>query len=355
MKPYATILQSARTQVWAMRPENLAAFMAMLRMKAMGETTDTKAIADLAGVSAPKAATLTLGASGTVAVLPLYGMISRTYSWWGTSTVRFAQQFRQAVDDASVKAIVIDIDSPGGSVEGVDELATEIRAARGKKKIIGVSSGLCASAAYYIASACTEVVASPSSLTGSVGVYCIHEDDSEYLQKLGIKFSLIKFGENKAAGIFFEPLSESARADMQAMVDEFGEMFEMAVAKGRKIAQDKVHGSFGQGKVFSAKDAKRIGMVDTVATLDEVLGRFGISPSTTALRSTQIVVAGDVDGDCDCPCAGCQGGDCDACDCEGCDATNCGNDDCDCGGASAKASLKAHHGHLMRQIEIAEA
>jgi ClpP class serine protease len=142
-------------------------------------------------------------------------------------------------------------------------------------------------------------VVSPSSLTGSVGVYSVHEDASKYLDNLGVKVTMIKFGENKAAGNPYEPLSDSARADIQGMVDEAGEMFESAVAKGRKTSKVNVHDSFGQGKVFTAKQAVKLGMADTVGTLDDVLGRYGITSSsqTTSMADVSPEIHGEDDPD----------------------------------------------------------
>lgn len=297
MKAYASIMSAVRSQVWAIDPNKLEAIMAFLALKAQGHDADASVIAQLHGaaeIQAARAKKVSQASNGSVAVLPVYGLILHRGSSMGdvsgpaaTSTVKLLQQFKQAVNDPGVQAIVFDIDSPGGTVEGVDELASEIRAAKGKKQTIAVSNKQCASAAYYIASACDEIVASPSSTTGSVGVYCAHEDASKYLENLGVKVSLIKFGENKAEGNPYEPLSDSARGHMQEMVDNFGNMFEKAVAKGRKVSQATVHDSFGQGLSFGAAKAVKIGMVDSVGTLDDVLARFGVSLGSSSSTSME--------------------------------------------------------------------
>lgn len=304
MTPFSGILGAMRSQVWALDEGKLMGVMAFLAMKAQGRDAEADVIAQYHGaaeIQAARAKKVTQAGSGSVAVLPVYGLILHRGSSAGdmcgpaaTSTVKLLQQFKQAVNDPGVQAIVLDIDSPGGTVEGVDELATEIRAAKGKKQTIAVSNKQCASAAYYIASACDEIVASPSSTTGSVGVYCAHEDASKYLENLGVKVSLIKFGANKAEGNPYEPLTDSARANMQDMVDIFGNMFEKAVAKGRKVSQATVHDTFGQGLSFGAAKAVKIGMADSVGTLDDVLARFGVSlgsSSTTSMIDADIDVA----------------------------------------------------------------
>ena len=105
----------------------------------------------------------------------------------GISTNAISGALRQVIDDPGVGSIVLDIDSPGGDVDGIDELASEIYQARKQKPITAVSNCLCASAAYYLASQASEIIASPSSLTGSIGVYILHEDDSATLRRCGIK------------------------------------------------------------------------------------------------------------------------------------------------------------------------
>jgi capsid assembly protease len=292
-KHYASIMSAMRSQVWAIHPDRLEAIMAFLQLKNEGRSADADTIAKIhaAGeIQAARRQKATTAGGGSVAVLPLYGLILHRGSDMGdisgpqaTSVQKFTQQFRQAVNDPNVSAIVLDVDSPGGTVEGVDELASEIRAAKGKKPTIAVSNKLCASAAYYIASACDEIVASPSSTTGSIGVYSAHEDASKYLENLGVKVSIIKFGENKAEGNPYEPLTDASRAHMQDMVDMFGQMFEKAVAKGRKISQKAVHETFGQGLMFGASQALKIGMVDTVGTLDDVLARYGVTTGSPSI------------------------------------------------------------------------
>jgi signal peptide peptidase SppA len=288
MTLFESIREALQSQIWAMRKENLKALAALVRAGAEGgalsapqETVLASALA--CGLNA-RQSRLASGTKGSIAVIPVYGTVSRM--GWGASTAQLSADLRQAVGDPNVRAIVLDIDSPGGTVEGVDELATEIRAARSQKKIIACTGGMCASAAYYIASACSEIAVAPSALIGSVGVYTMHEDDSQYLDNLGIKVTLISFGENKVNGNPFERLTDGAKQEMQQMVDSFGGMFEAAVAKGRKTTQANVHATYGQGKVFGAKQAVKIGMADTVGTLDDVLARYGIGVGAASAEST---------------------------------------------------------------------
>jgi signal peptide peptidase SppA len=262
------------------------------------------------------------------------------------------------MNDPNVKAIVIDVDSPGGTVSGVDELATEIYNARkqGTKKITAVSDCLCASAAYWIASQANEVVVSPTSLTGSIGVYQLHEDDSEMLSQVGVKVTLISAGPYKTEGNSYEPLGEEARVAMQGMVDDFYGMFTKAAARGRGVAVKAVTGGFGQGRLLTAQDAVKQGLADRIATLDEVLTKFGVKQSAgssaaltppaiaesgSALRADTVIDDDNVDdasdAECSCECEACVAGDCGACTHEGCDPEEEGCQGC---GMASDASKK---------------
>ncbi|QMV19686.1 S49 family peptidase [Granulicella sp. 5B5] len=368
-KAYSSIMSAMRSQVWAIDPNKLEAIMAFLALKAQGKDAEASVVADLHGAAQIQAARAKKvqqadSQATSIAVLPVYGLILHRGSSMrdisgpaATSTVRLLQQFNAAMDDPSVSAIIFDIDSPGGTVEGVDELATAIRNAKGKKQTIAVCNKLCASAAYFIASACSEIVASPSSMTGSIGVYCAHEDTSKYLENLGVKVSLIKFGENKAEGNPHEPLTDAARAHMQETVDMFGNMFEKAVAKGRSVPQQKVHDTFGQGLMFGAAQAVKIGMVDKVDTFDAVLARFGVSLSSSNQTSMELEAppvvgstsAPKADVGCKCQCAACLGGDCGSCTDDDCDDPNCE------GCAMQAKAAKAASDRMRFRLQIANA
>lgn len=193
----------------------------------------------------------------------------------GTSVERLTQRFRAAMADQSVRAVVLDVDSPGGGVYGVEELADEIRAARGQKPIVAVANSLAASAAYWIASAADEVVVTPSGQVGSIGVYAAHEDISKMLEQEGIKETLIFSGKYKVEGNPFEPLTDEARAAIQRDVATYYASFVRAVAKGRNARESAVEKGFGQGRVVGAKEAVEEKMADRVETLDATVRRVG--------------------------------------------------------------------------------
>ncbi len=286
MNKYSHILRAVSAEAWAMYPPKMHEAAAFLELKFAGVATDaaTRAAAHEAGIqAAARSQNVAKSGGGAVAVLPLFGTIMRRGNMMsdlcgpsGTSVEQFTQQFRAAMNDPNVSNIALVIDSGGGCVSGVPELAAEILAGKKQKPIVAVVDSLCASAAYWIAASCSEIYVTPSSLTGSVGVYTVHEDLSGAYEQAGVKLTFVYFGDNKVKGNDAEPLDDDTRADMQARVDYYGAMFEKAVAKGRGIKAEDVHSKFGQGKVFNAQKAVSSGMADKVGTLDDVLMRFGV-------------------------------------------------------------------------------
>lgn len=227
--------------------------------------------------------------SGMVGVLPLYGVLSQHASPFdemlgASSLVRWAQAFRSLVADPQISGIVIDVDSPGGIAFGNDALSAEVHKARARKPIVAVASGMNASAAYDISSGATEIWADADSLTGSIGVIFEHVDVSQALENEGVKVTAVTYGKYKAEIAPYAPLADEALDYLQGMANQFGEMFVSRVAKNRGLTDAKVRSTFGQGRVFTAKDALAIGMVDRVGTLEQAvsyLGSSAASPSDT--------------------------------------------------------------------------
>lgn len=223
---------------------------------------------------------------GTVGVLPLHGPIFpkanlMTELSGATSLEQFTQDFRGLLQDERVDSILLDVDSPGGSAAGLEEIAYEIFEARNTKPIYSIANGMAGSAAYYIASQASEMYASDSSIVGSIGTYMVHTDDSELKDKVGVKQTVIKEGRFKAA--MLEPLTEETHAHLQNMVTEFNGMFLNAVARGRNTSVENVVANYGEGGVLSAKQALEVGMVDGIRTFDEVLGALLDGGGTTVV------------------------------------------------------------------------
>jgi len=290
MKNYRRIARAIYSKPWAILPEKLMAIMDFIAWKMRGEAIAPEfeaAIAEQARILEARreaAAQATARSGGMVAVLPIYGVIAHranmiTETSGGTSIEKFTSQFRQVVNDPQVKAIVLDVDSPGGGVDGVDELSSEIFNARTQKRIVALANAWALSAGYYIASAADELIVTPTGEVGSIGVWTAHEDWSKALEAEGVKVTLVSAGKYKTEGNPYEPLGEEAQSAIQNRVNDFYGMFVRAVARNRDVPVAEVRGGFGEGRVVGAKEAVRLGMADRVATLDQTLERFGVSRS----------------------------------------------------------------------------
>lgn len=276
---YAHILMAVTEECWAIREEKLVAILEFLSHQANGTKFDAS---EIEARIAPQTAAAVARKEGSVAILPLRGVIANRMSMFddisgGTSAEGFSRQFQSAVRDDGFKAIVIDVDSPGGAVSGADELSSMIYAARGTKPIVAHVNANCASAAYWIASAADEVVVTPTGAVGSIGVIGIRDDISKALDTAGIKRHLITAGRFKRDGQPFEPMTDDETARWQAKVDARYEMFIKAVARNRGVDIEAVRTGFGEGDMVDASPAVAMGMADRVGTLEETLQRFGAS------------------------------------------------------------------------------
>lgn len=270
-----TLLNEFTGTPWALMPETFAALQTLVTRSAGDGLRAAKPAAKPALRKQDAAPNVVDG----VAVIPLYGPISQRSTLLdllglGTSIETFRQAFRAAMRDASVKAIVLDIDSPGGSVYGVAEMAEEIAEASKTKRVVAVANSLAASAAYWLASSAGELVITPGGEAGSIGVIAAHVDISQAMDKLGIKMKLITAGKYKGEGSPYAPLDADARKNMQSAVDRYYSMFVRSVAAGRGVTAAAVREGFGQGRVLGAQAAVRAGLVDRVATLDQVVGEL---------------------------------------------------------------------------------
>ena len=292
---YRHLLQALAKTPWAVDPTFGERALAVLQIRAAGGATPRAA--DPAPRPAPS--------GGSVMVLPVYGLLDYRLSAMdmacgdgGTSVAKLTADFDAALKNPDVKAILFEFDSPGGSVEGIPELATKILQARGTKPITAMVNTLCASAAYWLASACDEIVITPSGEAGSIGVFMLHVDESAADEQQGFKFTLIKAGKYKAEGMPFFPLPPDAQAAFQSRVDEWYDQFVKAVAKGRGVPPKAVRDGFGQGRTALAQEAVTLGLADRVATFEEtatkLLGRSR-SAGPKALDDTQVFLVEEPD------------------------------------------------------------
>lgn len=213
--------------------------------------------------------------NGSVAVIPLQGVITKRGSWFSDGLDRVSRTLDAAMANKAIAGVVLDVDSPGGSSYGLMEFADKVYSLRGGKPLLSVANPLAASAAIWAGSAAEQFIVTPSGDVGSIGVWSLHIDQSKLLDDIGIKPTFVFAGKYKVEGNPFEPLSDDARGEIQRAVDATYGDFIAAMARNRGVTQAKVKSDFGEGRMLSADRAKAAGMVDRIASLDDVLSGMG--------------------------------------------------------------------------------
>jgi signal peptide peptidase SppA len=213
---------------------------------------------------------------GNVAVIPISGTIAKkAYGLDALSGVRTATDIRndiqEAIDNSSVSGIVLSIDSPGGTVDGTKELADYIAKATKIKPIVSYADGTMASAAYWIGSSASQVVAFDTAKVGSVGVVVSHQDISKAEEAAGIKTTYIYQGKYKVAGNSSTALDPQSIEYIQSHVDTYYSMFVDVVANNRGIDREKVISDIASGAVFIGKAALELNLVDSIGSLDDAI------------------------------------------------------------------------------------
>jgi signal peptide peptidase SppA len=289
---YLNILLACAAEPWALQREKLETISRFLMFKAAGGDFSAEEIEARVTQRAEQRA---LQSDGAIGILPVYGVLSQRMNMMqdisgGTSTEQLGAAFRAMLADPGTKAIILDFDSPGGTVSGTAELAQEIYDSRGIKPIVSQVNSLCASAAYWLACQADEIVVTPSGQAGSIGVYTIHEDISKMLADEGVATTMISAGKYKTEGNPYGPLSEEAQVAIQGRIDQSYAAFVDAVARGRggNTTVATVNDRFGQGRMFGAQELVDRRMADTIATLPQTLERFGvtINPVASAARTS---------------------------------------------------------------------
>jgi signal peptide peptidase SppA len=193
---------------------------------------------------------------------------------------------QRLANDPSIYAIVLAVDSPGGTVTGTFELADTVFQIReaGKTKIVSVADAMMASAAMAVGAAAGEVYAIPSGTVGSIGVLASYSSYSEFMQKQGIAVEIVRSTPLKARFSGIEPLTDAMLATMQKSVNEMHGEFVAAMAKYRGVSPRHVEKRFGRGETLRTLEAIDAGLVDAVGSVDEVVGQL-ISEAATNRRS----------------------------------------------------------------------
>jgi len=288
------INEAAYLKPWVMKEEVVNVMREILDRHLRGEKLPEGEVVQItAGKSTPPDYEVING----TARIPVYGIISKRASLIqrisspGTSTLEIERDLKAALEDPQVRDIVLDIDSPGGGVDGVLELSDMIYACRGKKKIVAYANGDMCSAAYWIGSAAEKIYASRGSDVGSIGVYSAVYDYSVANHNAGVKTEVIKAGKNKAAGHPDKPLTPEDRQVIQKRIDHIYDLFVEAVARNRGISADDVL-EVATGDVFIGQEALDVGLVDGICTFDslfsgQLAGNAAAGKKTTAVADGQ--------------------------------------------------------------------
>jgi len=176
--------------------------------------------------------------------------------------------------DSAVKGVILRINSPGGSVTASEIMHSEIkRFQRSGKPVVAIMMDVAASGGYYMACACDEIIAHPTTVTGSIGVIMQTVNLAGTLAKLGIETDAIKSGPRKDAGSPFRSLSPEERQIFQDMIDEMYQRFVDVVAEGRSDLSRQQVLELADGRVYTAKQALELGMIDRLGTLRQAIER----------------------------------------------------------------------------------
>lgn len=237
------------------------------RFEALKAKLLTAEIAAQGGVAKPPAVGFEVR-DGTLH-LRIGGVLLKSVPWFfsflgidATSTEDARAVIAEAMADESIKAIHLEVDSPGGTVDGIQALADDIYDAT--KPITAHAPDIAASAAYWVLSQADKATAGSTAAIGSIGVYTVYQDLSEMAEDLGIKVHVISNHELKGTGVPGAPITEEQLADIQRVVDAYTDRFVSSVARGRGVSKSEIR-DLATGQVWIGKDAKRRNLVDAIA------------------------------------------------------------------------------------------
>lgn len=285
IREYPRVVESFFGSPWLITADKLAEIQAVLLRR-----IDRGPVAfEDADFTAPRQAKPLYELHGAAALISVHGVISprpSVFASGGASADVFGRAIDAAAADQKVEKIVIDFDSPGGSIQGVPESAAKILAARKVKPVIAVGAHTIASGAYWWASQASEIVLSPSGWAGSIGVIWPRIDESAADEKAGVKTHLVMStgSPHKQEDHPSRPATEPELAERQRVVDALYDQFAAGIAKGRGIKASVVQRDFGGGRMLLAEEALAARMVDRIATLEDVIGQVNGVKSTRTKR-----------------------------------------------------------------------
>lgn len=217
---------------------------------------------------------------------PILNRVGPMQSMSGMTGSRdIASAIRSAADDPSIERIFLDVDSPGGEVVAMDDPSDALEYAMTLKPVTAVTQGMMCSGGYWLGVASNEIVASPNAMVGSIGVIRAHVDKSEQNKALGRNVTYLSTAEKKAYGNSDQPLSEAAEAELMREAYDYHAAFVSHIAKHRNKTAAFVDAEWADGRVERGETAVKLGMVDRLGTLEEVMREYAPKTSKVATRS----------------------------------------------------------------------
>ena len=289
------------TSPWAIVPEKLLEIQAVYFTHLRGDKIDITGMETKFSDAFPALQEKTYDIIDTVAIIPVQGIIAKKMNLFtkisgGVSTQLLKRDIMSALADQDVTSILLDVDSPGGTVDGTEELADAIAAARSVKPIVAYTDGLMASAAYWIAAAADMIyVSGETPVVGSIGVVTAHVDYSGYEEKLGVKTTEIYAGKYKRIASEYNPLSAEGRQYLQSQVDYLYSIFVNKVQTSRPNLVVPEEGSipWADGRIFTGVQAVFAGLVDGVETKDRVIATMSDGSINTMIGRKRVRVKVD--------------------------------------------------------------
>jgi len=197
-----------------------------------------------------------------IAVVPVRGFIADS-----KEVVDLLKKYRK---DDRVKAIILRIDSPGGSTAASQEIYREVERTNAKKKVVASMGNVAASGGYYVALAAEKIVANPATLTGSIGVIMEIANFKEILRKIGVGHEAVKSGPYKDIGSPLRDMKPDERRLLEDLIGNVQRQFVDVVVKGRKLTRERVE-KIADGRVFTGAQAKELGLVDTLGSFEDAV------------------------------------------------------------------------------------
>ena len=259
------VLAAVRGQPWAITPQGMDLVLAVVsRGTLMPEALETRRGAALRN-------TRTTTMRDGVALVPVHGPLVARASLFedisgATSYSTIMADVQAAADDPAVSAIVLCMASPGGQVHGCGEAAQALLAVRGRKPLIAFVEGDACSAAYWLASACDEIVAADTAILGCLGTQVAYLDDEEFMARTGFREVVITSSQTPDKNV--PPTNESGRAAHQTLVDDIASVFLDSVAANRGVDRAYVDAHFGRGAVLVGERALAAGLADRLGTYE---------------------------------------------------------------------------------------